>query len=232
MKNNISSLLLTILFMITLHQVAFANGEIRELKAFNGIDVSGSVKLILKKGTDHSADVEVKEADISDLITEVKNGKLKIYFKKNLFKYKNKHATVTITYVELQSLDASSGSYLGAHDMIECEEMDIDCSSGSSINIELDATNVELDASSGSSVTIGGRAYTLDVEASSGSSVGAKQFECAYAEVDASSGSTVKVWVLEGIKAEASSGSSIAYKGSPKETDISKGYSGSVKQLK
>lgn len=232
MKNRISSLFLTLIFVFTLQQVAFANGEVRDLKPFNTIDVSGSVKVILKKGTDHNADIVVKDAELSDLITEVDNGQLKIYFKRNLFKFKNKHATVTVTYVELKAIDADSGCYVGAHSIIECEEFELDCSSGSSVVIELDATTVDINVSSGSSLTLLGRAYGMEVKASSGSSIGAGDMECSYIDVDASSGSNVKVWALDDITAKASSGSTISYKGKPAKTDIEKDVSASVRSLK
>lgn len=206
--------------------------ETRKFPEFTSIDVSGGIKLIMEKGTKHQADIEVENAKLEHLITEVKDNELRIYFKKNLLKWNNKHATVNLTFVELEALDVSSGCYVNTHSMIKAENFELDASSGTRVILELDATYVDVDIDSGTSVTMTGRANKMIVDASSGTSLGAGDFECANVTVDADSGSSIKVWATESIQAEASSGSSITYRGNPSSTDIDADVSGSIKKIR
>jgi hypothetical protein len=67
-------------------------------------------------------------------------------------------------------------------------------------------------------------------EASSGSSIDADQLKAQRVKADVSSGATIKCNVEEELIAEASSGGSVKYSGSPKMVDVDKSSGGSVRK--
>lgn len=233
MKNQLYSLLLTTLFVTGFHFADFQEDEVRQLESFDKVDVSGGIKLYLEQGSKHTADVEVENAELDDLITKVKGGELQIYFKKNLLSsWKNRQATVVVTYKDLTALDISSGCYVESNTTITASDFDLSCSSGTRVILDLDVDDLDAKFSSGTSVTLEGSADNLDVRASSGCAVNASELKSIHVVAEAKSGTSMKVWAIESIDAEAKSGSSIKYKGDPNTKDISSGYSGSISNMR
>lgn len=256
MKENIWSLVLTTLLMTGYQYSDFANTtsfeisgdspmgilsnisddssekETRSLPEFNSIDVSGGIKLIMEKGNKHEAEVEVENAKLEHLITEVKNGELRVYFKKNLLKWNNKQATINLTFTEVEALDASSGCYINCNSVIESNDFDLDVSSGCKVIFDLDVSILDADLSSGSSVTVSGKAQKLVLDASSGVSFGGGDLECDNVTIDASSGSSIKVWANNSLNVEASSGTTVKYKGNPTDVSIDDDISSTIKKIR
>jgi hypothetical protein len=151
-----------------------------------------------------------------------------------MFNWGNKtSAEFVVYYTNLDGIEVSSGSTLTAENEVASQNMEIEVSSGSTCKIELVAEKVDVEVSSGSTLMLRGETDALSVEVSSGSTFNGQDFKAERVDVEASSGSTAKVWALRQIEANASSGSSIKYKGNPSKKDLSAGkYSGgSIKEM-
>jgi hypothetical protein len=172
----------------------------RTIKAdFSGIKVSTGIDLFIRQGSTNAITVEADENLHDLIITEVKEGILKIYTDKNIWKAKARKVYVTIENLTL--LKASSGSNVKSESVINTNEIYIDASSGASIDIEVVAK---------SAVT----------EASSGSSINAYKLKSTNANASASSGASINIYASKNMDAKASSGGAIDYTGNP--TKISK----------
>jgi len=210
--------------------------ETRKLDNFTSIKVSGGISVELLKGKP-SADIEVIKGELDELVTEVKRGVLHIKFdKKGMFNWSsgNRKAHMKVRGdLNLESIDASAGSYIGSEETIESKEIDIDASSGGKIELAIDCYNASCNASSGGHLRLNGVAESLAVDASSGGHYNGKNLKSESVDVDASSGGSASVWATKSIKANASSGGSVKYKGDPRSKDIDVGkYSGgSVRKM-
>lgn len=124
--------------------------------------------------------------------------------------------------------DMSSGS--DAIVKFEGKILDIDASSGSDLDIKAnDLDDIEIDLSSGSDVTIEGSAKKMTLNASSGSDLKAFDFVVVDARVDVSSASDAKITVVGSLDVDASSASSVRYKGKVKNADINASSLATVK---
>lgn len=208
--------------------------QTRSIAQFHSIDVSGNIHLTLGQG-DKDLQFVMDKGDAEDLITEVDDGVLKLKFKSKRFSWKdNKKARVRVfTNMGLEEIDASAGASIKSNKLFDCKDLEIEASSGSSIQISVHANEIEAEISSGANITIKGEASFLDVEGSSGAYFDGLELETDEADAEVSSGASIKLWVTKALDAEASSGGSIQYKGNPNEKDIDVGkYSGgSVRQM-
>ncbi|QIA06729.1 head GIN domain-containing protein [Draconibacterium halophilum] len=207
--------------------------QIRQISGFNAIKVSTGIDLYLTMGNTEEVKVVADDDIIDDLKTEVEDGTLKIYMKRqNWFNWGSGNETrkVYVTVKELKKLSASSGSDVESTNTLEGESLDVSCSSGSDLKIEVYYKNLLVDTSSGSDSKIRGKVKTLRVDASSGSDIKAKDLESAICYANASSGSDITVSVSSEIYAKASSGSDINYHGSPDIRDIDESSGGDVSQ--
>lgn len=194
------------------------NGDFTEIHASEGLQV------YVTQDDDFSISVEADE-NIIDLIgTDVKNGKLKIHAIENIGRATKK---VFVSLPNVTSLTSSSGAHLTAQNLIESNELTIDSSSGSIMDVEVSVRELDIDASSGANINISGRANEVYVDGSSGANIRAKDLLAKECRADGSSGSNISVNVSESLTADASSGANISYSGDA-TVKKNKSVSGSV----
>ena len=206
--------------------------EIREVKKFNAIKVSEGIDLYITMGDTEEVKIVANEDVIDDLVTEVKDGTLRIYMKdSNWFNWnrsRTRKAYVTIN--ELVALTASSGADIKSENTLKGESLKVKASSGSDVEIDVFYKNFSLDTSSGSDAEISGKTKNLEAEASSGSDIKAQNLESTICKLRASSGSDITVKVSGELYAKASSGADIRYYGNPDIRDINESSGGDVTQ--
>jgi len=206
--------------------------ENRDLSGFNAIAVSTGIDLYITMGNTEAVKVVADDDIIDNLKTEVENGTLRIYMKRNnWFNWGSGNQTrkVYVTVSELVAIDASSGSDVESENTLDGDKLDISASSGSDIELDVHYKNLSLDTSSGSDAELSGKVKYLKLSASSGSDIDASELESFYAKVDASSGSDISLSVSEELVANASSGADIVYHGNPQKKDIDESSGGDVR---
>ncbi|WP_340111692.1 head GIN domain-containing protein [Maribellus mangrovi] len=205
--------------------------ENRNLSGFNAIDVSTGIDLYISMGSSEAVKVVADDDVIDDLKTEVRNGTLHIYTKRNnwLNWGDNKTRKVYVTVTKLEGIDASSGSDVESENTLDGEKLDISASSGSDIELDVHYKNLSLDTSSGSDAELRGKVKYLKLSASSGSDIDAAELESQYCKVSASSGSDISLTVTDELEANASSGADIVYHGNPQMRDIDESSGGDVR---
>lgn len=208
--------------------------EIRKVSSFNGIKVSTGIDLYITMGTVEEVKIVAEDDIIDDLITEVKDGTLRIYMKQsnNWFNWNigNQTRKAYVTVKELKKIDASSGSDVQSENMLKGENLEVKASSGSDVTLDIYYKNFSLNISSGSDVKISGKTKNFKAEASSGSDIKAQNLESSICRVSVSSGSDASVNVTDELYAKASSGADVRYYGNPKVKDIDESSGGDVSQ--
>ena len=220
-----------ILLFLALAIVSFTFGqETRNLSSFDEVSAAAGIKVILVKGNSEKAIIKMESGDYDDVVTKVEGGELVVKFKSNMgWKTKNRKATVTVHYTELEGIEVSSGAQLSSQNSIRSDELDIKGSSGGMMDIEISADEVYIKVSSGGQVTLKGSADFQKVNASSGGVLRAYELSSQNVDATASSGGVARVYVSNTFEGSASSGGSISYKGNPKKIDKNAGYSGSIR---
>ena len=197
---------------------------------FTKVRVSTGIELIIDQGSEVSLTVEADENLHDIIITEVEDGKLKIYTEKNIWKSASKKVYLTVN--TLEELKASSGSNIKTSNVLKVTNLNVGSSSGASVNLDINATNVISDSSSGSTMKIKGEASTHETEASSGSSINAYRLVSKNVTAKVSSGASISVYASENINGRASSGGSISFEGDPKIVTKNTSSGGSISSRK
>jgi len=193
---------------------------------FEAVKVSTGIDLVITQGSDKKLIVEADDNIIDLLITEVKDGVLKIYFNKNVSRVKSKKVYLTMS--KINSITATSGASAENKEELKGGKINLSASSGAEIDLILNYDKIECSASSGSDVDIKGQCPIVSLDASSGSGINTKELKSEVANANTSSGADINLLVSEKITANASSGGSINYYGNPKEKNITKSSGGSI----
>ncbi|MDT0607074.1 head GIN domain-containing protein [Croceitalea rosinachiae] len=207
------------------------NGEVVEesrsvSEDFTAVYASEGLDVFVTQGNKFKILVEADE-NIIDLIgTDIRDGRLKIHAIENIGRATK---NIYVTLPDVTTLQSSSGADLIAQNVIKSDKIELDASSGSDIEVQVNANEVVAESSSGADIKVSGRTDVLYADASSGSDIKARGLEAKRCNADASSGADISVNVSESLTADASSGADISYSGDANVTK-KKSVSGSVRK--
>lgn len=232
---------------------SYINGESRNVGEFSGIDASTGVIVNFKQESPAQVKVIADADKLEYIVTKVEGEVLKIYVdskgKKNL-KFKN--ISVNVSSPKIDNIRTSSGAIFNAVNNLSGKNFmvdvssgavvngyfdatvstDVSLSSGASINSQINSQKINIKGSSGSVANLSGKATLGSIDVSSGAVCNAEGLKFDTLEVESTSGAVISGNVEAQLKASASSGGTIKYKGNPKiESKISKISGGSLKQI-
>lgn len=202
--------------------------ETRRVTGFSAIEVSHGIDVYLTMGSREFLEVETPEDLLEHLVTEVKGGKLKIYFDRS-FNWNNE-TKVYVQAKNIESIHTSGGSDLFGENKLETKELELKASGGSDIKLEIDTKNLEVNVSGGADIELSGQTVHLYANSSGGSDLKAFELVAQRADLEASGGSDIKVYVEEEIEAKASGGADIEYMGTPSLINSNSSSSGDIKK--
>ena len=203
--------------------------EVRNIaQDFENIDVSNGIDVVLTQSSSKLVTVETDENIQKHIIVKVENGTLIIESDED---YEcSSSPKVNVNMAVLTKINTSSGASITATNTIKSNNVVIDASSASEINMDIEAENITVEASSSSEITINGKAIKLEIDASSASDVNASKLFANEINVTASSSSDVAVYPILILNAKASSAANISYYKIPKSLKKEENSSGSIDQ--
>lgn len=200
--------------------------ETRKLDTFTKVDVKSGINCIIKQADNFEVLVEADDNVIKEIKTRVENGTLII--ESDFGNYHNATRKVTVTMPKIDNLETSSGATLKSLNVLTGTNISLKSSSGSEMDVNVESDTVSLETSSGSEQNVKGKALTVFASSSSGSSIDADELLANDVSAQSSSGSSIDVHSIVNLNGKASSGSSINYKGNPKQVTKEETSGGSV----
>jgi hypothetical protein len=209
-----------------------ANAQVRKVGSFHGVSVGGGITLYLSQGKEQAVAVSAEEGkDIEKIVTEVKDGVLKIHLDNKFWgSWGNRKLKAYVTVTDLDVLDASGGSIAKLMDVISVNDLRADASGGSIIEGKIKGNKLDADLSGGSIYQIQGSFNSVSIDASGGSIFKDFDFAVNMCNVEASGGSIISLSVNKELKADASGGSIINYKGTGVITSVDASGGSSIKK--
>jgi hypothetical protein len=195
---------------------------------FKKIEVSHGIKVIVEQSDNKSITVEADDNLQQHIVTKIENGVLKIESDENY--NATETPVVKVKMPVTNGLSTSSGSEITSVGTLITENIDVESSSGSQINITVEADAIKIESTSGSNIEVGGKALKVETSSSSGSTIDAKNLMANEVISQTSSGSNTDVYPIVKLEAKASSGSNISYHKIPKTVSKEESSGGSVSQ--
>lgn len=196
------------------------------LESFKDVELKRGWEIVLVPASSNYMVVEANENLFEVLEHENKTGKLIIGASKQISNADSKLITLYFTE-KLESLRVSSGTEVSARERLNFDNVILDMSSGSDVDLDLRLRSLDLEISSGADADLVLSLDDLYVDSSSGSDADL-EVNAIRVVVESSSGSDV---TLKGsaseLEVKSSSGSSINSKGLESKSVIAKASSGS-----
>lgn len=197
-------------------------------KPFSTIKATEGLDVYLTQSDNESISVEADD-NLQDLIiTEVIDNVLKIHTKQNIGTFTSKK--VMVSFKNISNIIATSGSDVKSTGTIVTKHLNLETSSGSSMNLDINTSTLKCKSTSGSNLKLSGKTIELIAEATSGSGIKATNLMAQNTNAKATSGADITINTTEALTAKASSGGDIKYTGKPKTVNKSDSASGSVRE--
>ncbi|MGE5519785.1 MAG: head GIN domain-containing protein [Candidatus Dadabacteria bacterium] len=195
------------------------NAQVREVKSFQGISVSGGIDLYISPGEEAVAVSASKPEIANEIKTEVEDGILKISFNTNkirdILKGINSKAKAYVSYRTLNSLSAVGGCNIHSDGTISGNFLKIDVTGGSNFNGKVDVKELKAELTGGSDIKINGSATKLDVRATGGCDFKGYDLQADICDLSAVGASDIQLTANKELSAKATGASDIHYKGKP-----------------
>jgi hypothetical protein len=228
-----------ILFITTLFigngyaQKVTGNGKLiektRNVSSFSGVGVSGSFDVFLVEGNEGKLELSVEENLEPYLITEVKNGKLNIKWKKGVNIRTNRDTKITVHFKKLNSVALAGSGDIISRDKIVTDRLDIAVAGSGDIKLELSAQAADAAISGSGDIELSGSATEFEAAVAGSGDIEAYDLATEKAELKISGSGTIQCKVEKEIVARISGSGDIKYKGNPRIEDIKVSGSGSVR---
>ncbi len=212
--------LLCIAFILVINVIAQERkSQSRNVGSFNEIDAGKGVNVTLIEGDKEKVRVEIENADVTDVITDIKGRKLDIKLKTKI--YKDMSVMVYVTYKSLKAISAGTGAFITSDNVVYAENLELKAGTGSSIILDLDVKNLSASLSS-SKIEVVGKVDFQEVSSSTGGRYIANKLNSKEAIIKAYTGGVAWINASDKLEAKTNTGGKITYTGNPKEL-ISKG---------
>mgnify|MGYP002395667149 CR=1 FL=1 len=219
----ILSALLVFSVLLTFAQSA----ENREIESFDKIEVFGNIKVEMKQGETESLWLKTKNIDLSDVETEVKDRKLKINTKSNLFE-DEAEVIVKLTYVKLREISSNASAEIKILDKIKGDKLFATATSGGRILMEVDLNAIELKSNQGAHIDIKGKCKVQESFINTGGVLAAAEFRCKEVYIKMNTGGKAEVVADEKIEANVNTGANLSFFGKPTQKNLNSSLGGDI----
>src|SRR5688572_8019121 len=202
--------------------------ENREVSNFRAVEIDYPAEVFVQQGSQESLKIEAEDNLLPNLKTQVRNGILEIFYKRENGQHVNPTKTVKITIVvkDLTNVEFNSAGELTI-DGLKTNSLDVSLSGAG--NLDLDRVQIKdlgVNLSGAGSMTASGTAEDLDLNISGFGDFKGADLHGQVARVNISGAGTATVWVDDKLDAVISGAGSIRYYGSASVTRQISGVGG------
>jgi len=219
-------ILFTVLALAALPLVGFTQGEKEiDLPAFASIKVFGPFRVLLQPAEAEKVIIN-SPGSFGNILAEVKNGRLKIKFKDDI--WRNETPRIEVHYRVLSEIVAEANGRVRSADVIKTESLRINLSSGGQGDFEIDVKNLDVSVTTGALLTLGGQADVQESHVNTGGEIDARDLDSKEVYVKAGTGGRARVRALKLIDARSSMGGQVSYSGNPEIRDHNTSLGGTI----
>ena len=219
------------------NKIIYEEAKVYTLDSFSKINISHAFKVRLIQGDEYKVVVHSDDEEaFRDIEISVIKGKLVVESEEdkwidwNIFSDYDEVPLLEITLPEVDEIEFT-GAIKAESEHIRTEDIKIELTGASKLDMSIEARNVSLEASGASEITLGGETQMLEIELVGASDLDAGKLKSQRIKVRAAGASKARVYATEKLDAEAVGASSVRYLGNPEVASEAFGAS-SVKRDK
>ena len=202
--------------------------QTREVNGFDAVSISYPAEVLIKQGNAESLKIEAEDNLLPNLKTQVKNGTLEIFYKRENGKHVNPTKSVKITIVvkDLNNVDFTSAGNL-IIDNLKTNALNVSLSGAGDIKLnKVTVKGLSVSLSGAGSMSASGTADDLSLNISGFGDFKGGDLHSQDGRVSISGAGSATVWADNNLDAQISGAGSISYYGSASVTKQISGVGG------
>ena len=201
--------------------------ETRNVSDYSQIAVAGSFDVKLVAGKEGKLTIKGEENLLEYLITEVKDGKLKIKWEKGVNINTTKELLVTVPFEDIEAVSLAGSGDVFSEDTIKADNLKVALAGSGDIKLDINASSISSAISGSGDIQLTGSSENLKCAIAGSGDINGYELTSNNVEVSIAGSGDIKVNVKENLKARISGSGDVYYKGDPKQ-DVKVSGSGSV----
>lgn len=207
----------------------------RHLSGFSSIEASGSFDVFITQGSTESVKVEAEHDDLDKIVTEVKNGVLRIDNKRSKggmsWDWGNRKRVVRVVVRNLNAVSVNGSGDVAFNEGLRTQSLSLMVRGAGDVEGRIEADNLECGLSGSGDVALSGRANNLSLKVSGSGDCDARKLETVNASVRLSGSGDATVNASQRVDAKLSGSGDIRYTGTAKQISTSKSGSGDISRM-
>ncbi len=208
--------------------MAQTSNESRTLSSFKAVKIANSIEAELVKGTRNHIEITASGVEVEDVETEVEKRQLKVGLSHGNFG--SNTVKVTITYVNLEEVEALTGAKVFVKDVIENKSVALSAHTNAYLEAKVHAEKLDLETSTNGKIFVEGKANDLILEAFTKSEINGADLQVENAQVRTNTAANSTLTVKNSIKGSAATAGKVWFYGEPQLVDVKSNTGGEISQ--
>lgn len=202
--------------------------ETRNTDPYDEIKLVGSMDVQLVAGQEGKITVDAESNLQEYILTEVKNGALKISTKDGYNLAPKDEILITVPFESLEAVSVTGSGDMWTNDKITSSNLDIQVTGSGDMKLELEVEDLEGRITGSGDVKLKGKSKNFACKVTGSGDFNAYDLYAQNVEAKVSGSGDIMVNAKNSLKASVSGSGDITYKGNPEKQDFNSHGSGSV----
>ncbi len=204
--------------------------ETRTVADYDKIGVAGSFNVKLFKGKEGAITVKADKNLMEYIITEVKNGKLKIKTKKGFNIRSSKTIVITVPFKGISAVSGAGSGAIYSDDVIDSADLKLSLAGSGGFNLTVSTKNLIASIAGSGDMTLKGDSNELTCSIAGSGNINGYGLKSKVATVKIAGSGNVTIHVIDEIHAKTAGSGDIHYSGNPSIEKTSSVGSGTIKK--
>jgi len=204
--------------------------DTRSTSSYDEVALVGSIDVQIISGTEGKIKVEAESNLQEYILTEVKDGKLKISVKKDVSinPSRNIGIRVTVPVETISSLYVTGSGDVCNSGLLRAKELKIGVTGSGDINLNVEARELWGSITGSGDIKLNGKAQEFNCKVTGSGDFMAYSLNAKNVEAAVSGSGDIQVYASQSLKARVSGSGDISYKGNPEKQDFKTSGSGDI----
>lgn len=198
---------------------------------YSAINVSGSMDVILEKGTEGNISITAEDNVQDRIVVESDGTTLTISMKNNTSLLNTKKIKITVPFEDISEISLRGSGNVEGKDILKSNSIALNIQGSGEIKVTIEANSVDAQLNGSGDMEISGNVTDLEVKTTGSGSFEGKELTSDNAQIYISGSGDSSIYAKNSLKARIQGSGSIFCAGNPTSNDVKVMGSGKVKSI-